>query len=680
MSFLDWSGTCAVVTGGASGLGAATAERLAADGMKVTLFDLNESAGQFHAAKIGGHFEQVDVSDPASVAKGLEAAAKAFGAPRVLVNCAGIVGASKTVSRGDAHDPHLFETVIKVNLLGSFYCASQAAAMMVGAAPIGTDGARGVIVNTASVAAYDGQIGQVAYAASKGGIVGMTLPMARDLADKGVRVCSVAPGLFLTPMMQDLPEDVQASLGAQVPFPSRLGAPAEYADMVSQITRNPMLNGEVIRLDGAIRMAPRQAMREPVIIAGGGIGGLTLALTLHQIGVPCRILEAAGEMKPQGVGINIQPNAVRELFDLGIDASALDSVGVQAREWALVGLNGKEIYSEPRGIEAGYNWPQYSVHRGAFHMLLYREVLTRLGAEAVRLKSSVKTYQSRADQVDVHLEDGEILHTPMLIGADGIHSAVRARMHPDQPPIHWGGMLMWRGTVRAKPTRTSASFVGLGTHRTRVILYPISGPDSEGLSLMNWIAEVTVDGVKEWPHHGWFRPVELDEFVHNFEAFRYDWLDVPKMLEDADCAFENPMIDRDPVPTWVDGSVALLGDAAHAMYPTGSNGASQAIMDARILGAKFLQHGVTREALRAYDAQLFKPVSELVLRNRGSGPFGLLNLLHDRCGGVFEDIDDVIPKEERAAFMAKYKDAAGFAMSKLNRSKPTIPQGAKPAI
>lgn len=257
MSFLDWSGTCAVVTGGASGLGAATAERLAADGMKVTLFDLNESAGQFHAAKIGGHFEQVDVSDPASVAKGLEAAAKAFGAPRVLVNCAGIVGASKTVSRGDAHDPHLFETVIKVNLLGSFHCASQAAAMMVGAAPIGTDGARGVIVNTASVAAYDGQIGQVAYAASKGGIVGMTLPMARDLADKGVRVCSVAPGLFLTPMMQDLPEDVQASLGAQVPFPSRLGAPAEYADMVSQITRNPMLNGEVIRLDGAIRMAPR---------------------------------------------------------------------------------------------------------------------------------------------------------------------------------------------------------------------------------------------------------------------------------------------------------------------------------------------------------------------------------------------------------------------------------------
>jgi NAD(P)-dependent dehydrogenase (short-subunit alcohol dehydrogenase family) len=252
-----WNGQAAIVTGGASGLGAATAAALAAKGMRVAVFDLNEAAGRAHAAEIGGRFERVDVSDPASVAAGIAAVEAAFGAPRVLVNCAGIGPAAKTVSRGEAHDPGMFEGVIRVNLIGSFNCASQAAARMVAAEPLGPDGARGVIVNTASVAAYDGQVGQVAYAASKGGIVGMTLPMARDLADKGIRVCTVAPGLFLTPLLEGLPAEVQESLGRQVPYPSRLGAPAEYAALVCHIVENPMLNGEVIRLDGAIRMAPR---------------------------------------------------------------------------------------------------------------------------------------------------------------------------------------------------------------------------------------------------------------------------------------------------------------------------------------------------------------------------------------------------------------------------------------
>ena len=254
---VDWRDQAAIVTGGASGLGAATAAKLASDGLKVTVFDLDQDAGHAHAARIGGTFVQVNVSDPVSVSMGLEAAQAAFGPPRVLVNCAGIVDAAKTVSRGTAHDPALFEKTLKVNLMGSFFCASQTAAKMVDAAPVGPDEARGVIVNTASVAAFDGQIGQVAYAASKGGIAGMTLPMARDLADKGIRVCAIAPGLFLTPLLQGLPDEVQTSLGAQVPYPSRLGAPEEFAEMVSHITRNPMLNGEVIRLDGAIRMAPR---------------------------------------------------------------------------------------------------------------------------------------------------------------------------------------------------------------------------------------------------------------------------------------------------------------------------------------------------------------------------------------------------------------------------------------
>lgn len=253
----DWSGQCAIVTGGASGLGAATARRLAHNGLNVAIFDLNESKGVAFANDINGTFVKVDVSDPASVGAGIEAAEAAFGTPRILVNCAGIGGAAKTVSRGAAHDPAMFEKVIRVNLIGSFNCASQTAARMLTTEPVDEDGARGVIVNTASVAAFDGQIGQLAYAASKGGIVAMTLPMARDLADRGVRVCTVAPGLFLTPLLDELPQDVQDSLGAQVPFPSRLGKPEEYADIVSHITTNPMLNGEVIRLDGAIRMAPR---------------------------------------------------------------------------------------------------------------------------------------------------------------------------------------------------------------------------------------------------------------------------------------------------------------------------------------------------------------------------------------------------------------------------------------
>ena len=246
----------AVVTGGASGLGAAVAKALAQAGAQVCIFDWNGKAGRQEADRLEASFAEVDVSDPTSVAAGMAIVARQ--APlRILVNCAGIGPAAKTVSRGEPHDPALFEKVIRVNLLGSFNCASQAAALMAASDPRGPDGERGVIINTASVAAYEGQVGQVAYAASKGGIVGMTLPMARDLAQSGIRVCSIAPGLFLTPLLQGLPQDVQDSLGAQVPFPPRLGNPAEFASLARHIVENPMLNGEVIRLDGAIRMAPR---------------------------------------------------------------------------------------------------------------------------------------------------------------------------------------------------------------------------------------------------------------------------------------------------------------------------------------------------------------------------------------------------------------------------------------
>jgi 5-methylphenazine-1-carboxylate 1-monooxygenase len=423
-----------------------------------------------------------------------------------------------------------------------------------------------------------------------------------------------------------------------------------------------------------------------VIIAGGGIGGLATGLTLHQIGVPCIVFEAVREMRPLGVGINLQPNAVRELYDLGITEEDLDRVGLPAREWALVGLNGNDIYSEPRGLLAGYNWPQYAVHRGQFHMLLHEKVVKRIGPDAVRLGSRVTGYRKNFDgSISALIEEADgstsDARGTLLIGADGIHSAVRAQMHPTQPPIHWGGAVMWRGTTWAKPIRTGSSFVGLGTHRQRIVFYPISHPNPQtGLAMINWIAEVTMDNTEGWKQRGWFRQVSIDDFLHHFENWIWDWLDVPALIRQANTVFENPMIDRDPVPTWRDGPVALLGDAAHAMYPTGSNGGSQAIVDARILGAAMAEHGVTQEALAAYDNKLCGPISQLILRNRGAGPFGLLNIVDERCGGTFDNIDDVIPPEERAEFMAGYKAAAGFAIEKLNTAPQTIPNGARARI
>ena len=247
----------AIVTGGASGLGEATARMLSSVGANVAIFDLDENKGLAVSEKINSDFYKVDVTDTNSVNQAVSSFLKQNEGIQIVVNCAGIGPAAKTVSRGEPHSSELFAKVININLIGSFNVASICAAEMVKNREYSEDGFRGVIVNTASVAAYDGQIGQVAYSASKGGIVGMTLPMARDLSDKGIRVCSIAPGLFLTPLLESLPEEVQESLGKQVPFPTRLGKPTEFAKLVVQIIENDMLNGEVIRLDGAIRMAPR---------------------------------------------------------------------------------------------------------------------------------------------------------------------------------------------------------------------------------------------------------------------------------------------------------------------------------------------------------------------------------------------------------------------------------------
>ena len=253
---MDIKGIAAIVTGGASGLGKATAAMLAGNGAKVAIFDLNKEAGEATAAELGGVYVHVNVADDASVAEGLDTAEKAHGVARILVNCAGIAPAIKTVGKENAPHPlDIFARTISVNLVGTFNVIAKFSARLAVAEVI--DGERGIIVNTASVAAYDGQIGQAAYSASKGGVVGMTLPVARDLAQHKIRVMTIAPGIFLTPMLEAFPQTVQDALGAQVPHPSRLGKPAEYAQLVEAIIRNPMLNGEVIRLDGAIRMTPR---------------------------------------------------------------------------------------------------------------------------------------------------------------------------------------------------------------------------------------------------------------------------------------------------------------------------------------------------------------------------------------------------------------------------------------
>lgn len=253
---MDIKGVAAIVTGGASGLGGATAKLLADRGAKVTIFDLNEELGRSHAKEIGGHFIKLNVTDDTAAQAAIEEAEGINGKARILVNCAGIGPPAKVIGRdGNAIPLVDFAKIININLIGSFNVLSKFAARLAAADPVGEE--RGVIINTASVAAFDGQIGQAAYAASKGGVVGMTLPIAREFARHGIRVMTIAPGLFLTPLLATLPQEAQDSLGKQVPFPSRLGDPAEYAKLVESIVGNPMLNGEVIRLDGAIRMAPK---------------------------------------------------------------------------------------------------------------------------------------------------------------------------------------------------------------------------------------------------------------------------------------------------------------------------------------------------------------------------------------------------------------------------------------
>ncbi|WP_346910035.1 flavin-dependent oxidoreductase [uncultured Roseibium sp.] len=418
-----------------------------------------------------------------------------------------------------------------------------------------------------------------------------------------------------------------------------------------------------------------------ILIAGGGIAGLAMGLTCHQIGAPFRIYETAPEIKPLGVGINLQPNAIRELYELGFEDS-LPKIGVQTQEFGLFSKKGLEIWTEPRGKWAGYNWPQYSVHRGELQMMLYRELIRRAGPDCVvagqRAVGFSNTYKGAALHLKSTVDGTErTVEGDLVIGADGIHSAIRAQMNPDEGAPKWGGPVLWRGTAKAKPFRTGATMVMIGHSTQRIVAYPISEADPEtGLATINWITELSFDASQGWNRGDWNRLANIDDFMPRFTDWRYDWLDLPALVAGADAVYEYPMVDRDPLDHWTDGNVSLMGDAAHATYPVGSNGASQAIVDARRLGAALLEHGLTHAALKAYEEDMLPLTTRLIMTNRGSGPDAVLQVVEDRCGGDFKDINDVISKEELADHAAKYKAVAGFAIQALNSQPSIIPEGA----
>jgi 2-polyprenyl-6-methoxyphenol hydroxylase-like FAD-dependent oxidoreductase len=419
-----------------------------------------------------------------------------------------------------------------------------------------------------------------------------------------------------------------------------------------------------------------------VLIAGGGIAGLSLGLTCHQLGIPFRVFESSAEIKPLGLGINLQPNAVRELFDLGFEDS-LDSIGVRTQEFGLFTKHGLEIWMEPRGVTAGYRWPQFSVHRGYLQTMLYRALIERAGADSVQTGWRAVRYRhddSGKPVLELASRAGQSQRVTgdLLIGADGIHSKIRAQMHPAEGPPIWNGRVLWRGTSLAKPWRTGATMVMLGHDTQRFVAYPITPTDTAtGLAVINWIAELAFDSSGGWKREDWNRQADISEFLPRFTDWKFGWLNVPELVTSAEAVFEYPMVDRDPLDTWRDGLVSLIGDAAHATYPVGSNGASQAIVDARKLGKAFVDHGVTQAALEQYESEMRPATQNIILANRGKGPDAVMQLIEDRCGGKFEKLEDVATYEELATHAAKYKKIAGFSIDELNALPPTISPGSR---
>ena len=415
-----------------------------------------------------------------------------------------------------------------------------------------------------------------------------------------------------------------------------------------------------------------------VLIIGAGIAGLTTALSLHQIGVEARVFESVDTIEPLGVGINTLPHAVRELTELGL-ADTLAASAVATAGLAYYSKRGQLIWSEPRGLAAGYNWPQFSIHRGALQTILLAAARERLGADRIvtghHLAGWATTgrgvrarFVNRRSGAGVGETEGEL-----LIGADGIHSAVRGTLYPDEGPPLWNGAILWRGVTRGRPFLTGSSMIMAGHEFQKFVCYPISAADAgRGDALLNWIAERKFRPDHRWRREDWNRPGDLHDVLPHFAGWRFDWLDIPALIGGAERCYEYPMVDRDPLGRWTFGPVTLLGDAAHPMYPIGSNGASQAILDARVLTREIAAHGATEAALLAYEAERRPATAAIVLANRRNGPEQVMQLVEERAPDGFAHIGDVLSAQELEDAARGYKRIAGFDKDALNARPPIV--------
>ncbi|WP_347092046.1 flavin-dependent oxidoreductase [Sphingomonas parapaucimobilis] len=407
--------------------------------------------------------------------------------------------------------------------------------------------------------------------------------------------------------------------------------------------------------------------RLPIAIAGGGIAGLALALNLHARGIPVRVFEAAGELRELGVGITLLPHAVRELTALGL-ADQAAALGVENTTSAFYNRFGQRVFAEPRGREAGYPFPEYGVHRGRLHMMLYRAVLDRLGPEAVAVGHRCIGFTQEEDSVTIAFADPTGAAQPLvtaaaLIACDGVNSAIRAQFYPGET-VRYTGINTWRGTTRMTPILDGRTYMRVGSIRTgKLVIYPIVD-EGDGTQLVNWVAEIeSATSVA----NDWNRTTDARDVLPLFADWTFDWLDVPAMIRGAETIFEYPMVDKDPVERWTFGRVTLAGDAAHPMYPRGSNGSAQALIDVRTLADCLAARSIP-EALTDYEARRRETTAQIVRTNRSTPP-DIINIRVEELTGdrPFDDLSRFISQAELQKLSDDYKRVAGFGLQDVTR-------------